>query len=73
MEEDKSMDNQKLDINEMLGNEATISEENGIRDEKIFPDEENVNVDDIEEKREDDRYVYVHSGRAMTERELLHF
>ena len=52
MEEDTSRDNQKLDINEMLGNEATISEENGIRDEKIFPDEENVNVDDIEEKRE---------------------
>lgn len=64
------MDNQKIDIDEILDNEAKVSDEEDIQEGTLS--EEKIQIEnDILERFAD--YEYIHSGKAMNERELLHF
>lgn len=73
MRSQKYMDNQKLDVEEILGNEAVTTENENEKQEIIFQDDDSSAKNTIRESYEDNAYVYIHSGKAMTERELLSF
>lgn len=64
-----SMDNQKIAIDEILGNDVKINSKKDIQEDITL---EETTYSDAEAELNQD-YEYIHSGEAMNERELLHF
>lgn len=66
------MDNQKPNVEEILGNEVITTEEiDGTKNQELA--DENVILDNQQNNKTDDKYVHINSGKAMNERELLSF
>lgn len=64
------MDDQKIDIDEILGNDVKINSGDDIQEDALLEGLSQAQDDILEGK---EKYEYIHSGKAMNERELLHF
>lgn len=66
------MDNQKLNVEEILGNEVVTTQEiEGVENQEL--DDEIDTLGNQLNNKFNDTYVHIYSGKAMNERELLSF